>query len=567
MRYSAFSFILICVLLFGCASMREGPTGGVEDKTPPELKKTTPENQAKNFQGNSLRFKFDSYLKPVTYGKEIFISPLLSKPPKITLADRHIVVKFQEPLRENTTYVVTLSELEDFFSNQKMTQNQTFAFSTGDVLDSMKISGVVKNGQTDAPEKDLSVFLFSTDSIKENDFFKKRPDYVAKTNEEGVFSFSNLRKQKYKIYALKDADNSNTYNQLNEVVGMSKDSVIGFSDSLNTASTLLISFLPDAQAPNIKSYEWLNDNILAVEISETLLLDSLKMEMQDTLMQGKKACNLPYFLKTDKKQLLIETPRNRNEYSILSFKNMSDSLGNQRDSLLRILPNTKKITLPKNVSFLQAPKFLAAENAWQWINVGTFADSTLKKISILDSANKEINTQLTQTPFRLTLQTNAKLFPKTKLKIRVPKELFAGKKDTVFQLFRIDASQFGTLKGKLTTTGYEGKVVLILSTGGGTKSDPNAAFTYIFYNRNFEIKNMPAGKYSAKVILDADGNGCWTTGTLKKHSFPERIINVTDPIDIRANWDLVDFEIKVSTEKETGKGFGGKKGEKEGLKK
>ena len=549
--------------------MREGPTGGPEDETPPELKKAVPQNQTKNFKDKTLYFKFDSYLKPVTYGKEIFISPLPSKPPKITLADKHIVIKFQEPLHENTTYVVTLSDLEDYFSNKKMEKAQTFAFSTGAVLDSMKVVGVVKNGQNDAPEKDLSVFLFSIDSVQKNDFFKKRPDYVAKTDENGAFAFFNLRKQKYKIFALKDADNSNTYNQLSEVVGMAKDSVLSFSDSSNVASTILTSFLPDEQAPSIKSYEWLNDSLLAIEVSKTILLDSLKMQMQDTLKQATKPCSSSYFLKTDKKQILLKTPRSRSEYSLLIFKNMRDSLGNQQDSILRILPNTKKIVLPKNLSLLQTPKFLPAENAWQWINVGSFSDSLLSKISILDSANKEISTRLTQKPFRLWVQTDAKLSAKSRLKIRLPKELFAGKKDTLFQLSRIDASQFGTLKGKVTTAGYDGKVVLMLSTGGGAKSDPNAAFSYIFYERNFDIKNMPAGKYTAKVILDADGNGCWTTGSLKKGLFPEKIITVAEPIDVRANWDLVDFEIKVSADKESGKGFGGKEGgmKKEGLKK
>lgn len=543
--------------------MREGPTGGAEDKTPPELRKAIPANQTKNFKDNKLRFNFDSYLKPVSYGKEIFISPLPSKPPKITLADRHIVVKFQEPLRENTTYVVTLSELEDYFSNQKMAKAQTFAFSTGDVLDSMKITGKVKNGQNDAPEKDFSVFLFDVDSVQKNDFFKKRPDYVAKTDEDGNFSFFNLRKANYKIFALKDADKSNTYNQLVEWVGMAKDSVVRFSDSSNVANSTLITFLPDAQAPTIKSYEWLNDNILAVEVSETPLFDSLKMEMRDTLNNEGKKCTSYYFLKTDKKQILIETPRNRNEFSHLVFQNMRDSIGNSRDTTLRVLPNEKKINLPKSVSLQQAPKFLPAENAWEWTNVGTFADSIWQRVSLLDSANKEINTKLTHKPFKISIQTDAKLSPKSKLKIRVPKELFAGKKDTTFLISRIDASQFGTLKGKLSTEGYEGKVVLILSSGGNLKSDPNAANVYTFYDRNYEIKNMPAGKYSAKVILDTDGNGCWTTGSLQKGTFPERILNVTDPIDVRANWDLVDFEIKVSVSKEgEGKSFGGKQSPK-----
>jgi hypothetical protein len=48
---------------------------------------------------------------------------------------------------------------------------------------------------------------------------------------------------------------------------------------------------------------------------------------------------------------------------------------------------------------------------------------------------------------------------------------------------------------------------------------------------------MPA-KYKLRAILDADGNGKWSTGNYHRHSLPETIVNYKDPLDLKAGWDI-----------------------------
>ena len=48
---------------------------------------------------------------------------------------------------------------------------------------------------------------------------------------------------------------------------------------------------------------------------------------------------------------------------------------------------------------------------------------------------------------------------------------------------------------------------------------------------------MPA-KYKLRAILDADGNGKWSTGNYHWRKLPETVIEYKDPLEIKAGWDI-----------------------------
>ena len=48
---------------------------------------------------------------------------------------------------------------------------------------------------------------------------------------------------------------------------------------------------------------------------------------------------------------------------------------------------------------------------------------------------------------------------------------------------------------------------------------------------------MPA-KYKLRAILDADGNGKWSTGNYHHHLLPESMIEYKDLLDLKAGWDI-----------------------------
>lgn len=543
--FTSFLFI-ISILAAGCA-IQSYPTGGKPDDTPPTVKRSNPENQIRNSSKKEIVLHFDSYPKAgVSYGKEVFISPLLAKPPKIFIMDKSLHIKFEEDLKENTTYVITVSDISDHFTSQKMTTPYIYAFSTGEVLDSMKVTGTVVSGMTGTAEKDFRVLLFDADSVKNNaDIFGKRPEYLSKTDDNGAFILSNVKKKAYKIFAIKDADQSNSYNQKTELIALDSSASVVFPDSASTVSKHLISFLPDEQAPKVKGYDWAGEDGLVVEVSETILTDSLKIVVSDTLGNDKQAITEKYFFSKDKKQVYFLSPRTRKSISQITFLNLTDSLHNHADTTFRVYE--KSLMTSKEAPFYQRPSYNFDTQQFEWLWGAKMTDSLANFIALSDSSKKNYPILLAQKGLKGTMKMTA--VPKNlkeKLILNFDGKLFGLEDSTIrIPLQYPDSTLFGRVSGKLITEGYEGKIVWILSSGGGGK-DKNASSSgtkIILYNRDFNLKNLPTGNYSVKVIFDTDGNGTWTPGSLQTNRLPERILTIKEPLNVKANWDLDKLEL------------------------
>lgn len=544
---------LILFFMAACAQVGT-PTGGEKDQTPPKIRKVSPENQAKNVKGKEITFYFDAFPKNVTFGKEVFISPILSKTPQITIIDKKIQVKFEEDLKENTTYVISISGVEDYFANNKMDSPYIYAFSTGKDLDTMMIKGNVVSGATGAGEKDFSLLLFDADSVKNNAaIFGKRPDYVAKTQESGEFVLSNVKKKKYKIYGIKDGDQSNSYNQLTELVAIDSIADVIFPDSGNVVIKKLYSFLPDEQAPRVRGYDWIGENVLAIEVNETILQDSLQIEMQDTLGKNGIKLGKPYLFKGEKKQIIFPVLRSRKENSKLIFTHLMDSLQNKIDTTFTVF--SKSTANIKTFPLLQKPEFSTQNMAFEGYLTDIPKDSAEKYIFLTDSANKKIATTFSQKDFFFSLKTEKSISPKMPLFLCINAKVIAGK-DSVYKykIFYPNPEDYGTLDGNVITNGYEGKIVVILSTGAGRNGEAKAPI--VLWDRKMNLTYLKPGSYNAKVVIDTDGNGCWTPGSLAKNKLPEKIIILKSPIEIKANWDLEKFELIVPTSQDKAGGGG-----------
>ena len=49
---------------------------------------------------------------------------------------------------------------------------------------------------------------------------------------------------------------------------------------------------------------------------------------------------------------------------------------------------------------------------------------------------------------------------------------------------------------------------------------------------------LAPAKYKLRAILDADGNGKWSTGNYHHRTLPETVIEYKDPLELRAGWDI-----------------------------
>ncbi len=331
------------LILWSCANIVK-PNGGERDKTGPEIIGVIPAPQSLNYQGNRIDFYFDEYLKPGNYSKDIFISPISETPPEVTVKNRRLRIEFKDELRDSTTYVITLGTgIQDFNESNKMDESFTYAFSTGDQLDSMQITGTVKNAWTGDRQGGINVFLFPADEIEGNDIFDQKPVYATETDDNGAFKFEYLRNAAYKIYAVGDQDKSYSFNSTSEMLGLAENPLIDLTDTTQSGEPVeLFAFFQDERAPAVRSLKWVNDHTMHLELSEALREvydnDSLAFILSDTLGDNPQKLEFYRFRFKDKSHVYLHTPTPRSIPMNLQILNMIDTLGNRDDSLVRIDP-------------------------------------------------------------------------------------------------------------------------------------------------------------------------------------------------------------------------------------
>src|SRR5690606_37681118 len=183
--------LIILSAFFGCATKQQ-PTGGPRDSIPPKVLKITPPNMTRNFTGTEIEITFDEYIKLQNEFKETSISPDLEVPPvyKIIQRKKMLQITLPDSLEKNTTYTINLGKALVDFNEGNELNNFSYVFSTGPEIDSLSVSGNVRNALTHEIEKDIAVLLIPTrqDSI----FGKRKANIFTRTDSSGNFSLKNL---------------------------------------------------------------------------------------------------------------------------------------------------------------------------------------------------------------------------------------------------------------------------------------------------------------------------------------------------------------------------------------
>src|SRR5690606_12242049 len=217
---------LIALSFVQCANMQK-PTGGPKDSLPPKLLGITPPNLSKNFKAKVIEMTFDEFIKTVNPGKEFNISPDVETQPVYKVKKKRFIIELPDSLEANTTYTINFGKgLVDFNEGNPFI-NYNYVFATGDELDSLSISGQVKNGYTKdfSLEKDKEVIAILIPTSRDTIFGKKKASYYTTVDSTGNFKFSNLREDTYRVYALKDMNNDKIYNGNDEWIGFLQDSI------------------------------------------------------------------------------------------------------------------------------------------------------------------------------------------------------------------------------------------------------------------------------------------------------------------------------------------------------
>jgi uncharacterized protein (DUF2141 family) len=546
---SKLAYALICMLIYSCAQV-VAPNGGKKDITPPKVVKYVPDSASLNVEPKSIAINFDEFIQLKDLNGQLIISPPLENTPDIKVRNKTLSIEFDknEVLKPNTTYAINFGNaVQDIHENNAI-DNFRYIFSTGSFIDSLTVKGKVQNAFDHKADKGILVMLYT--DFNDSVIYKKKPDYFAKTKEDGSFQIDNVHKGTYKLMVLKDANANYKYDTETESIGFI-DSLIDVSKKKNIVIDLfqepakklfLKKITYNAFGKIIFIFNRSADNLSITPLNTTIKAEDLILDY------SKNKDTLNYWFRNAGKDSLILQVKNGNKViDTVRFKLMKreDALQNKRNPL--------KLTLVSspagNQTFdLNAEFNLVFNNPivkWDKKPIQLKEDtvnSPTKPNELYYSAIRQI-VSLSNNPDRGIPPIKGDNF--TNWKENTPYHLFIPPgtftdffgltNDTIKIDFKTrEESFYGTLKLKITIPETKGQYIVQLLDEKENVIRENT----IHNSETLMYKYLYPQKCRLKIIVDDNANSKLDTGNLIEKQQPESVIYNVEPITIRPNWDL-----------------------------
>lgn len=528
-RFFAILFLLFAVAALYQCGKRGNPSGGPKDVKSPKLLKAEPENMTINFKAKKIRLYFDEYIKLEKIQDQLIISPPLKYTPQISPqggASKFIEIIIKDTLRPNTTYTFNFGQSIVDNNEGNPASFLNYVFSTGDYIDSLTVSGVVKDAFNQKADQFISIMLYEIDSTyNDSTLYKRPPNYITNTLDSTViFTLKNLKEGKYAIFAIKDEAKNNIFDQNADKIAFIKDTV-----SLPTDSTYLLTLfkeIPDykisvptlvAKNKILFGYYGNGDDIKIEPLSilpDTIKTKILKERRKDTLNYWFTPFEFDsiLFTVTNEKLRIIDT------FNIKKRKVALDTL---------LLNPNQKGTL----SF-SGPYHIEASTPLSKIDTALI--HMVDQDSVPVAFKVKLDTLKNQVDFNFEREPNHTY--KLKLIPGAITDFFEKTNDTLaYNMSTKSLADYGNLSVNLTGAVTFPLLVQLTDEKGLVKEE-----IYALESQTFEFNSIEPANYLIRVIFDMNGNGKWDTGNYLKKIQPEKVSYYPGTIEIRANWEKIE---------------------------
>ena len=598
---------VVVLLLFGgaffsrCANIMT-PEGGPKDTLPPVIVKLEPGNFATNFTAKKIYIEFNEFVQIKDQNKEMFTSPAMKKLPLLSTRGKGIVITIRDTLKENTTYAIDLgSAIRD--NNESNPLNaMRYVFSTGDKVDSMMCSGYTADSYKADSVSRTFIWFFIADSLPntpgyDSTIFNRKPDVIARAQNNGIFIAQNLKPVNYRIYAIGDKNDNQLYEPGTDMVGL-LDTIYNpakmpefaiWFDSLRmypsaepqlyfrmfTDKAFVNQRLVDAQRPEEKKallyfnsdYPRIDSLIFDNIPSDSILIDP-KTNGRDTVALWFNVAKLPdtikgkivYYRHDSLRQLsktreplklawkLVETKEQEKERErIEKEKAKAKAEGKEFKDPNYKNPFTLKISANKEINPEKGFDITFGSPAIKF-------DSTAIQLSVVakDKTTTPVKMQFVRDTLNMCRWVvNAPWKEKTNYRLYIPKETITDvmgyKNDsTVMEFATYDPEKFATVSLNVAATSNSRYIILLTDSSGKTLQELKDV-TKGKYRFNF----VSPGDIRLRIIEDKNGNGMWDAGDVIAGLQPERAEAYfndqgEETFTTKMNWD---FEINIDMDK------------------
>jgi hypothetical protein len=534
----SFLSLMIAEMLLSCAQI-VAPTGGKKDTLAPKIVKIFPANQSKNFNGKQVDILFDEYVSVDNIQQQLSITPNLEGTYETKILPKGVRLTFDKPFKENTTYSLNFRNTFKDMNERNVAKNIRLVFSTGKIIDSLKVSGKVRNSLTNKPMMDVSVGMYVySDTLNPK---KIKPYYFMKTDSSGIFTIENVATGKYRIYAVNDANNNLLYDEAKENLGIIRDTIslksylenleinmakiekipnkvlkarttsnYAYIDYYRGIKNVIINFVDKKDS---MVYQQIEPKSIRIFNTNQVYTDTIKVKISVT-------DSLDRVFTHDQKIKFKEKPKKND--GVKEEFNMKTKPSNGEDIDLKEVGYTFNFTKPiKNYD----------------LNKIEFMNDTLMRVPVTE---KDITWNSEKTEMKIKVDgKKAKEF----IRLKMPKGTFISVENDSTQKYVSthpirDPEKYGTISGEVKNPKKKGFFVELLDEQYQVIQKVDNVLKY-------EFAFVKAGTYYIRMTVDENRNGRWDSGDLEKNQLPEIIKFSPDKIKLKQNFELTGYDFVI----------------------
>lgn len=574
--------IIAAAVMYSCANIGN-PSGGPIDKTPPIFMRSNPTPNAVNVKDRKIEIFFDEIVTLKDPSTKIIVSPAQTEMPRMSALGRKVTVELVDSLLPNTTYTIDFSNSIQDNNEGNAIDNFAFAFSTGSVIDSMRVSGYVLDSRTLEPMQSVVVGLQS--NLADSAFHKEKLQRVALTNDRGQFTIRNVSPGSYHIFALKDLDRDYKFGNPTEDIAFldsiivpsigSREAADTVYNDLNEIDTIMRATRP-AYFPNDILLSMFNEDRKSQYLANNLRVDSTRISLTFaaasdtlpslsivgrndvpdqwyTLERSQTNDTLTYWIRpphlVSADTLIVATTYLRTDTaSNLSWGTDTLKFTFQRQKAKKKKKNEETDSL-EQIRFMElhplangtqevyAPLLLQTGTPIERYsreafhlqrklqNDTTFYPAEIKSIALRDS-----------TLSRRDLMLKVDWEPGAAYTLAVDSLAMTDIYGLQTKPLKVDFNvrkmeEYGNIVFNIPTVRDSAIVELLDGT------DKVVLHTPVKSHRA-ELLNLLPGKYYARLFIDRNGNGKYDTGNYDMHLQPEETVYYPGAINLKKNWDV-----------------------------